>query len=48
MAEGRIVRSGDKELAIALERHGYTGLDQAHPHRANDGSTAEREPAGTP
>ena len=28
MAEGRIVRSGDKELALALEEHGYVGLDQ--------------------
>jgi Fe-S cluster assembly ATP-binding protein len=28
MAEGRIVRSGDKELARALEAHGYVDLDQ--------------------
>ena len=28
MAEGRIVRSGDKELARALEEHGYVDLDQ--------------------
>ena len=28
MAEGRIVRSGDKELARALEEHGYVGLDE--------------------
>jgi Fe-S cluster assembly ATP-binding protein len=34
MAEGRIVRSGDKELAVALERHGYAGLDLAHPEPA--------------
>jgi Fe-S cluster assembly ATP-binding protein len=27
-AEGRIVRSGDKELALELERHGYSDLDQ--------------------
>ena len=26
MAEGRILRSGDKELARALEEHGYVGL----------------------
>src|ERR1035441_7657623 len=31
MAEGRIVRSGDKELARALEEHGYVGLDEASP-----------------
>ena len=28
MAEGRILRSGDKELARALEEHGYVGFDQ--------------------
>jgi Fe-S cluster assembly ATP-binding protein len=28
MAEGRIVRSGDKHLARALEEHGYAGLDR--------------------
>ena len=28
MAEGRIVRSGDKQLARALEEHGYVGFDQ--------------------
>jgi Fe-S cluster assembly ATP-binding protein len=48
MAEGRIVRSGDKELAIALERHGYTGLDHAHPDGGAGRSTAEPEPASTP
>src|SRR5450759_5984212 len=26
MAEGRIVSSGDKELAVALEEHGYAGV----------------------
>ena len=26
MAAGRIVRSGDKDLAVELEEHGYTGL----------------------
>jgi len=29
MAGGRIVRSGDKELARALEEHGYVGFDEA-------------------
>ena len=28
MAAGRIVRSGDKDLAVELEEHGYTGLEQ--------------------
>jgi Fe-S cluster assembly ATP-binding protein len=28
MAAGRIVRSGDKDLAVELEQHGYTGLEQ--------------------
>ena len=28
MAAGRIVRSGDKDLAVELEEHGYTGLGQ--------------------
>jgi Fe-S cluster assembly ATP-binding protein len=35
MVEGRIVRSGDKDLAIALEEHGYIGLDEeATPDRS--------------
>jgi len=28
MAAGRIVRSGDKDLAVELEEHGYTGFEQ--------------------
>lgn len=28
LAEGRIVRSGDKSLALALEESGYTGIDE--------------------
>jgi Fe-S cluster assembly ATP-binding protein len=28
MAAGRIVRSGDKDLAVELEENGYTGLGQ--------------------
>ncbi len=27
-ADGRIVRSGDKDLALELEQHGYAGLEQ--------------------
>ena len=35
MAGGRIVRSGDKDLALELEEHGYTGFDQqAAPDRS--------------
>ena len=34
MSEGRIVRSGDKNLALELEEHGYADLD----HEASDGS----------
>ena len=35
MAGGRIVRSGGKDLALELEEHGYTGLDeQATPDRS--------------
>ena len=30
MAAGRIVRSGDKDLAVELEENGYTGLGQQH------------------
>ncbi len=41
MTEGRIVRSGDKGLAIALEEHGYSGLER---HIADDHPV----PAGTP
>jgi Fe-S cluster assembly ATP-binding protein len=28
LADGRIIRSGDKELALELERSGYAGLEQ--------------------
>jgi len=28
-ADGRIVRSGDKDLALELEQHGYAGLEQS-------------------
>jgi Fe-S cluster assembly ATP-binding protein len=28
IANGRIVRSGDKDLALELEKHGYAGLEQ--------------------
>jgi len=37
LADGRIVESGDKSLALKLEEHGYTGLAASHPagsHRA--------------
>ena len=35
LAGGRIVRSGDKELAAELEEHGYVGLEeQATPDRS--------------
>ena len=27
MSEGRIIRSGGKDLAVELEEHGYTDLD---------------------
>ena len=30
MAAGRIVRSGDRNLAVELEEHGYTGIEQQH------------------
>jgi Fe-S cluster assembly ATP-binding protein len=30
MAAGQIVRSGDKDLAVELEEHGYTGLREQH------------------
>jgi len=28
IANGRIVRSGDKDLALELEKHGYAGFEQ--------------------
>jgi Fe-S cluster assembly ATP-binding protein len=28
LSEGKIVASGDKELALDLEKKGYTGLNQ--------------------
>ncbi len=31
LMDGRIVRSGGKELALELEEHGYTGLDKGNP-----------------
>ena len=30
MTAGRIIRSGDKDLAVELEEHGYTGLKPRH------------------
>jgi Fe-S cluster assembly ATP-binding protein len=36
LANGRIVQSGDKDLALELEKHGYGGLEQ---HAASEGST---------
>src|SRR5665811_606343 len=30
MAAGQIVRSGDKDLALELEKHGYAGMTQQH------------------
>jgi Fe-S cluster assembly ATP-binding protein len=35
LANGRIVQSGDKDLALELEKHGYAGLEQ---HAASDRS----------
>jgi Fe-S cluster assembly ATP-binding protein len=40
LANGRIVRSGDKSLALELERQGYAGVHQ--PHAAVGMSTAVR------
>ncbi|MFZ3186352.1 MAG: Fe-S cluster assembly ATPase SufC [Pseudomonas sp.] len=37
MANGRIVRSGDKSLALELERHGYASFEQ-EPQAAGGGS----------
>jgi Fe-S cluster assembly ATP-binding protein len=31
MANGRIVQSGDKALAVELERHGYAHFETAAP-----------------
>jgi Fe-S cluster assembly ATP-binding protein len=31
LADGRIVESGDKALALELEKHGYTGLAERRP-----------------
>ncbi|UVJ46306.1 Fe-S cluster assembly ATPase SufC [Pseudomonas sp. LS1212] len=31
MANGRIVQSGDKDLAVQLEKHGYASFEQAVP-----------------
>ena len=36
LAEGRIVRSGDKDLAFELEKHGYVGVEE---QAARDRST---------
>ena len=36
LAEGRIVRSGDKDLALELEEHGYVGVEE---QAARDRST---------
>ena len=37
LANGRIVRSGDKDLALELEKHGYAAFEQhtlVHASRA--------------
>ena len=39
MAAGQIVRSGDKDLALELEKHGYAGMTAQH-------SKASRAPVG--
>jgi len=39
MAAGQIVRSGDKDLALELEKHGYTTLGERH-------SSGRRAPVG--
>ena len=39
MAAGQIVRSGDKDLALELEKHGYTALGERH-------SSGRRTPVG--
>lgn len=31
LADGRIVESGDKSLALKLEEHGYSGIGGSHP-----------------
>ena len=31
LVDGRIVKSGGKELALELERNGYVGIDERHP-----------------
>ncbi len=31
LVDGRIVRSGGKELALELEERGYAGLDKGNP-----------------
>jgi Fe-S cluster assembly ATP-binding protein len=31
LADGRIVESGDKSLALKLEEHGYAGIGSSHP-----------------
>jgi Fe-S cluster assembly ATP-binding protein len=31
LADGRIVESGDKSLALKLEEHGYAGIGMSHP-----------------
>ena len=35
LAEGRIVESGDKSLALKLEAHGYAGIGASHPANAH-------------
>ncbi len=35
LADGRIVESGDKSLALRLEKHGYAGVGEPQPAGAN-------------
>jgi Fe-S cluster assembly ATP-binding protein len=35
LADGRIVESGDKSLALKLEEHGYRGIGESQPTGAH-------------
>ena len=42
LSQGRIAKSGGRELALELEARGYGWLDEAEPHRARAASQGDR------
>ncbi len=46
LSDGRIVESGDKELALHLEEHGYSWVESRQPERSASDASREARAAG--